>query len=36
VNGAVDVQPPAADMLEWPLLVVLALYLRLLMNRVWD
>ncbi len=36
VNGTVDVQPQAADMSEWPLLVVLALYLRLLMNRVWD
>lgn len=36
VNGTVDVQPQAGDMSEWPLLVVLALYLRLLMNRVWD
>jgi len=36
VNGTVDVQPQAADMSEWPLLVILALYLRLLMNRVWD
>jgi hypothetical protein len=33
VNGTVDVQPQAADMFEWPLLVILALYLRLLMNR---
>jgi len=36
VNGTVDVQPRAADMSEWPLLVVLALYFRLLMNRAWD
>jgi len=36
VNGTVDVQPQAAAMSEWPLLVVLALYFRLLMNRVWD
>jgi hypothetical protein len=35
VNGTVDVEPQAADVSEWPLLVVLALYLRLLMNRVW-
>jgi hypothetical protein len=35
VNGTVDVQPQAADMSEWPLLVVLALYLRLLMNRAF-
>jgi hypothetical protein len=36
VNGTVDVEPEASDMSEWPLLVVLAMYLRLLMNRVWD
>ena len=35
MNGSVDVQPEAADMSEWPLLVVLALYLRLLMNRIF-
>lgn len=36
MNGSVDVQPDATDTSEWALLVVLALYLRLLMNRVWD
>jgi hypothetical protein len=36
VNAYVDVQPEAADMSEWPLLAVLGLYLRLLMNRVFD
>lgn len=36
VNGSVDVRPEAADVAEWPLLVVLALYLRLLTNRGLD
>jgi hypothetical protein len=36
VNGSVDVHPEAAGTSEWPLLVVLALYLRLLANRVWE
>ena len=36
VNGSVDVRAEGADLSEWPLLVVLALYLRLLTNRVFD
>ena len=35
VNAYVDVQPEAVDLAEWPLLAVLGLYLRLLMNRVY-
>ena len=35
VNAYVDVQPAAANGSEWPLLAVLGLYLRLLMNRVF-
>jgi hypothetical protein len=36
VNSYVVVQPEAAEMSEWPLLAVFGMYLRLLMNRVFE
>ena len=36
VNSYVDVEPEAAAMPEWPVLAVFGMYLRLLMNRVFD
>jgi hypothetical protein len=35
VNAYVDVPPEGGELAEWPLLAVLGLYLRLLMNRVF-
>lgn len=36
VNAFVDAPPEAVEMADWPLLAVLGLYLRVLMNRPFD